>query len=1217
MLGSLPGDHHFSTKSHFYAQNLNQLESITQYLNSNNMHHPLFFILISCTLFHGMIIFAISSTINSPIENIAISCGSSGTPTAPDGRMWVGDNTMSSSTLLHLNGISWTSTAQQKASLMIDPLPYQTARTSRHEFSYRFSVKPGQKFIRLHFNPAPYKGFKKSIALFTVKAGPYTLLSNFSPSLTADALGVKFLNKEYSVNVQESEALTITFTPSQETKSSEDVYAFVNGIEIVSMPTGLYYTPEGEPGAHVIGQKHRFYIDTATALQMIQRLNIGGRSIPSIEDVSMFRDWKDDYNYLLNGVGAASTYTTITIEYADMLTHVAPPKVYQTARSVHPGKQQLIAHNLTWIIPVNLGFRYLVRLHFCEFEPEISARGERQFSILINNQIAEYNADVIKWSGGHGIAVYKDYIAMMEGDRMKGTGTLVISLQPNSDFSTKRTDGILNGLEIFKLSNPDNYLVGMNPAPQRKQSSVSEMPSHQRPVFFDRKSAIVTAFTVAVTLLNIAIYYLRCLSEANSNMRNTRSRSTDPACHQFSLEEIQLSTNNFSPKFLIGSGGYGKVYKGIIDGGATTVAIKRLKEESRQGENEFWTEIKMLSKVRNEHLVSLIGFCNEGTERVLVYEYMPRGTVADHLHKIDRKGNGNPPLSWERRLKISIGAARGLHFLHTSQHKVIHRDVKSSNILLDESWVAKISDFGLSKMGPGNESFTHVSTDVKGTFGYLDPEYFLTHRLTTKSDVYAFGVVLLEVLTGRPALDKRLVEQGHNLATWAIDYMRKGDVHDIVDDSLAGQVSQTCLKVFAEIAERCLGRQPHERPDMADVLTKLELVLALQQKEAQNEGMSIDRLGTLSEENMVAPKGKGKDILMGRVEKKDRNSKRKSVRWRDLFLVRPKSPPKTKTPETLPSQLEVSTTKHEGPRIFSVNEILKATNNFNQSSIIGSGKGYDVFLGLHGGKSIVVIRRAIITVLSDRLDQELQFRHSHLPLPSYADNVVSLIGYCTIDQHMINVYDHMANGSLRDHLRKPDVDTLPWKQRLKICIDAARGLYYLQQILKLSILHHTFNSTNILLDENWVAKVSDLGWSRSKDDSSWCRKEVYSLDLHGGYMDSLDLYHIRTEVKDYAYAFGLLLIEVLCANNKLILQMDKDLESAACWFTTQGRWRHSRFIDPSLVGKISPDCLQIFIDIASTCLRNLKPSLREIVTRLEAALKLQEAADDNKELQVL
>nr|GMC65990.1 receptor-like protein kinase FERONIA [Ipomoea batatas]GMD09474.1 receptor-like protein kinase FERONIA [Ipomoea batatas] len=849
---------------------------------------------------------------------MAISCGSSGTSTAPDGRVWVGDNTKLSSILLHLNGVSWTSRAQQKASLMIDPVPYQTARTSRHEFSYRFSVKPGQKIIRLHFNPAPYKGFKKSIALFTVKAGPYTLLSNFSPSLTADALGVKFLNKEYCVNVQDSEALTIIFTPSQETKSSEDVYAFVNGIEIVSMPTGLYFTPEGDLGAHVVGQKHRFYIDTATALQMIKRLNVGGQSIPSIEDVSMFRDWKDDFNYLLNGVGAASIDTTIPIEYADMLTDVAPPKVYQTARSVHPGNQQLIVHNLTWIIPVNLGFRYLVRLHFCEFEPEISARGERQFSILINNQIAEYNADVIKWSGGNGIAVYKDYIAMMEGDRMKGTGTLVISLQPNSEFSTKRTDGILNGLEIFKLSNPDNYLVGMNPVPQHKQSSVSEMPHRQRPVFFDRKSAIVTAFTVAVTLLNIAIYYLRCLSEANSNMRNTRSRCTDPACRQFSLEEIQLSTSNFSPEFLIGRGGYGNVYKGTIHG------------------------------------------------------------------------------------------------------------------------------------------------------------------------------------------------------------------------------------------RRCLRKQPHERPDMADVLTNLELVLALLQKEGvEDEVMSIESVcsdGVISfdelcedplAENMENPtteatsykgKGKGKDISKGKVKKDSTFKTNASIRWWDFLWFQPKQSPKTKTSPTQPripkqsSKKKVSSMQLQGGlHRFSLQEIQQATDNFNQSFIIGLGEADKVYIGfLNGGENIVAIRRASTAYSIRCMAHELQSKLDNLPLPNHA-NVLSLIGYCNPDAEMILVY------------------------------------------------------------------------------SRW------------GFLDSDYVRDTTSTEKSYAYAFGLLLIEVLCANNELIL-WDQDRESIASLFKSCIEGSLSRCIDPYLIGKISPDCLRMFVDTASSCLQDQgskRPSLSEVVKNLKAALELQEAADGN------
>nr|GEV21191.1 putative serine/threonine/dual specificity protein kinase, catalytic domain-containing protein [Tanacetum cinerariifolium] len=231
-------------------------------------------------------------------------------------------------------------------------------------------------------------------------------------------------------------------------------------------------------------------------------------------------------------------------------------------------------------------------------------------------------------------------------------------------------------------------------------------------------------------------------------------------CRDFSLAEIQLATNNFDPKIIIGKCGFGKVYKGFIDDGGTrtTVAIKRLDCLSRQGASKFWTEVKMLSKVRHGHLVSLIGYCNEFNEMLVVYEYISGGDLAKRLHKVNGKSI-QTPLSWVERLKICIGAARALDYLYTRtgvKNIIIHRDVKRSNVLVDGDMAAKVSNLGLSKIGHVDQSYTHVNTDVKGSLCYLDLNYFMTRRLTRKSDVYSFRVVLLEILCGRPAVDPSL-----------------------------------------------------------------------------------------------------------------------------------------------------------------------------------------------------------------------------------------------------------------------------------------------------------------------------------------------------------------------------------------------------------------------------------------------------------------------------
>lgn len=362
---------------------------------------------------------------------------------------------------------------------------------------------------------------------------------------------------------------------------------------------------------------------------------------------------------------------------------------------------------------------------------------------------------------------------------------------------------------------------------------VSQYSTHSAPKLqklvsaFGLWNVIVTVAVVVITLLNIVVYKLRELQEANTG---EKADTSEQLCRLFSLADILLATQNFNDALVIGRGGFGKVYKGVIDDGTITVAIKRLDIMSKQGSSEFWSEVEMLSKFRHSHLVSLIGYCKNGKEMILVYEYVVRGTLGDHLHKIGKNGDNNS-LSWVQRLQICIGAARGLEYLHTGtgvKQRVIHRDVKSSNILLDDNWAAKISDFGLSKIGPANQSFSHVSTNIKGTVGYVDPHYLLTRHLTRKSDVYAFGIVLFEVLCGRPAVDLRLEEDRRALAGWAQYCIKEGTVHQIIDPNLKWEIFSSSLAEFVQIAEKCLHSLPRKRPTMSEVVVALESALALQ-----------------------------------------------------------------------------------------------------------------------------------------------------------------------------------------------------------------------------------------------------------------------------------------------------------------------------------------------------------------------------------------------------
>ncbi|KAB2020085.1 hypothetical protein ES319_D07G043200v1 [Gossypium barbadense] len=293
---------------------------------------------------------------------------------------------------------------------------------------------------------------------------------------------------------------------------------------------------------------------------------------------------------------------------------------------------------------------------------------------------------------------------------------------------------------------------------------------------------------------------------------------------QFTFQELKSATGNFRPDSILGEGGFGYVFKGWIEengtapakpGSGITVAVKSLKPDGLQGHREWVAEVDFLGQLHHPNLVKLIGYCIEDDQRLLVYEFMTRGSLENHLFR------RTIPLPWSNRIKIALGAAKGLAFLHGGPEPVIYRDFKTSNILLDSEYNSKLSDFGLAKAGPQGDK-THVSTRVVGTYGYAAPEYVMTGHLTSKSDVYSFGVVLLEILTGRRSMDKKRPSGEQNLVTWARPYLAdKRKLYQLVDPRLELNYSLKGVQKVSQLAHNCLHRDPKSRPTMDEVVKVL------------------------------------------------------------------------------------------------------------------------------------------------------------------------------------------------------------------------------------------------------------------------------------------------------------------------------------------------------------------------------------------------------------
>ncbi|GAB2270031.1 hypothetical protein Dimus_004946 [Dionaea muscipula] len=803
--------------------------------------------------------FSSAATSFTPQDNILLSCGSLVDKKLADGRTFESDP----QSAMYLN-------TDEDVKVTVNSIPnndsspslplFLSARIFPSEAVYEFPLSGrGLHFIRLYFYPLPQRAYNLSTAVFRVTTDDFVLLHDFS------VRNLTTVCKEYLLNVT-MERLTLRFSPKRNS------LAFINAIEIVSAPNSLL---SDTAAAVSLSPVSTFSGLLTYAFEVSYRLNVGGPFVSMTND-SLSRTWMPDKDFMIFPQGAQSVWINPSfVSYPDggATLYIAPNWVYATAADMANSGTTQQNFNLTWKMPVDPSYSYLVRLHFCDIVS--TSLNDLYFNVYVNGLMGVSALDLSSLTQALATAYYKDFVL---NSTAITDGSVMIQVGPDP-AGTASSNAILNGLEVIKMSNSAGSLDGLFDV------NGDYVFSGRESKWGAMKVAAAAGLAMAATALLLvgstmirwqkkrppqdwkrgksfsswllpAALSLSCSHTSLLSSSKTSSRASAAghgfffrrsstigitnaggAGRFFTFSELQEATGNFSESMVIGVGGVGKVYLGQLQEDGTKLAIKRGNPKSEQGINEFQTEIQLLSQLRHRHLVSLIGYCDEGNEMILVYEYMANGVLREHLYG---SSSSKLPLTWKQRLEICIGAARGLHYLHTgAAHCIIHRDVKTTNILLDESFVAKVSDFGLSKAtaaaGGLMEDITHVSTVVKGSFGYLDPEYFRRQQLTLKSDVYSFGVVLIEVLCARPAINPALTRDRVNLAEWAMTSYRKGLLDKIIDPYLVGTINVGSLNKYVEAAEKCLAEHGVDRPSMGDVLWNLESALHLHEAASQLE----------------------------------------------------------------------------------------------------------------------------------------------------------------------------------------------------------------------------------------------------------------------------------------------------------------------------------------------------------------------------------------------
>ncbi|KAJ0523883.1 putative protein kinase RLK-Pelle-CrRLK1L-1 family [Helianthus annuus] len=517
------------------------------------------------------------------------------------------------------------------------------------------------------------------------------------------------------------------------------------------------------------------------------------------------------------------------------------------------------------------------------------------------------------------------------------------------------------------------------------------------------------------------------------------------------MQDVASATNNFDPTKVIGRGGFGKVYKGELSSseGQITVAFKQLDRRLGQGNIEFWKEVMMLSQYKHENLISLMHFCIEGDEMILVYEYACRGSLDRYLN--------DSTLTWIQRLKICDGAARGLHFLHDpkdTQQRILHRDIKSANILLDEKWTAKVSDFGLSKVGPANQAHTYLVSHAVGTPGYCDPLYMELGFLSKESDVYSFGVVLFEILCGRLCIEYHKHELTKILVReWRRCYEEKR-LDDIILPGLKEQMDPGSLKSFSAVAYRCVKKAREERPTMAEIVKELEFSLK-QQEIFENRRKRADFQEHFTDGDYSFD---SKDML-------DKTRERRHMEGESCIRS---LQPQLLAPPPAMSRMIVDDL---GPSEASDVLFRGSFKNWQKGNVLGSGSLCTVYEGYNESGFFFAVkefsllnegrwRKQIITQLEREISLLSRLDH---------ENIVRYLGTDKDDDKIYIFLELVTKGSLAKlyltyELRDSHVSAYT-RQIL-------RGLNYLHER---NVVHRDIRCANILLDASGSVKLSDFG----------------------------------------------------------------------------------------------------------------------------------------------